>query len=82
VAFFQALGQIEITHFVPKTFLATDGLVVALVDIDFTVKATGRSVHEIDEAHLWHFNAAGKVVKFRHRIDSYAQHQAFHGLDC
>ena len=82
VAFFQALSQIEITHFVPKTFLAGDGLVVVLVDVDFTVKATGCRVHEIDEAHLWTFNPAGQVAKFRHRIDSYAQHQAYHGLDC
>ena len=55
---------------------------VVLVDIDFTVKATGRRVQEIDEAHLWHFNAAGQVSKFRHRVDSYAQHQAYHDRDC
>jgi hypothetical protein len=39
------------------------------------VKPTGKTVREVDEAHLWHFGAAGRVVKFRHRVDT-ARHRA------
>jgi hypothetical protein len=35
------------------------------------VKATGKPVSERDEAHIWHFDARGRVVKFRHAVDTY-----------
>lgn len=69
-AFFASLGEIQIQKFTPKVFLDGGSLVVVLVDIDFTVKATGKLVVEEDEVHIWHFNHEGKVARFRHRVDT------------
>lgn len=73
--FFQALAALEIQKFQPKAFLEGGSLVVALVDLEATVRSTGRRVVEEDEAHIWRFDAAGKVSRFRHRADTY-QHWA------
>jgi len=54
-------------------------IVVALVGLDATVNATGRRVVEEDAVHIWHFNPAGKVARFRHRLDSYQQWLAHTG---
>ncbi|MDQ4141112.1 MAG: nuclear transport factor 2 family protein [Bacteroidota bacterium] len=69
-AFFSSLNALEFHKFVPKTFLETDGIVVALVDLEVTVKATGKQIREEDEVHIWHFDENGKVVRFRHRADT------------
>lgn len=77
--FFQAFGSaVEIHRFEPKELLEGDGLVVAIVDLEFTVRATGRRVVEEDEAHVWRF-ADGKVTRFRHRADTHQQQLAFEG---
>lgn len=77
--FFASLAGLEFHNFVPKAILEGDGLVVALVDVDATVKATGKRFVEEDEVHLWHFNDAGRVVRFRHRVDTYRQWEAWKG---
>jgi uncharacterized protein len=69
--FFAGLDAITFEKFQPKTFLSQDRTVVVLVDLIAMVKATGRRVIEEDEAHIWHFNAAGKVARFRHRVDTH-----------
>jgi uncharacterized protein len=74
--FFAALGAIEITRFEPHRLLADAGLVVALINLEFTVRATGRKVVEVDEVHLWHCDADGRVTRFRHRADTWLQAQA------
>jgi hypothetical protein len=43
------------------------------------VKATGKQFTEEDEAHLWYFNDAGRVVPFRHRVDTHQQWEAWKG---
>ncbi|MGE0449300.1 MAG: nuclear transport factor 2 family protein [Vicinamibacterales bacterium] len=73
--FFQALGALEFHRFQPTAFLEADTIVVALVDLEATVRATGRRLLEEDEVHIWHFDPAGKVRKFRHRADTH-QHWA------
>jgi ketosteroid isomerase-like protein len=75
--FFDALmSHVEITEFVP-TFVAAQGnTVVSLVDLKFTVRATGRPVVEPDEVHIWRFNTAGQVQRFRHRADTWLSVQA------
>ena len=77
--FFEALGALDFHHFQPKTLLESDGTVVALIDVEATVRATGRRVIELDEVHIWHFDAAGRVTRFRHRADTHLQWQAYHG---
>lgn len=69
--FFGALSALNLTKFQPKHFLEKDGLVVAILDVEGTAVKTGTKLVEEDEVHLWHFNAAGQVSRFRHRADTY-----------
>jgi ketosteroid isomerase-like protein len=77
--FFEALGAADFTNFAPTAFLESGNVVVALIDVTFKVKATGRSVSQLDEAHIWRFNDKGEVVNFRHRVDTLQHHKAFNG---
>ena len=77
--FFESLAAIEFHSFVPKAILAGENVVVALVDLSFTVKKTGKKVVEEDETHVWRFNEAGKVVRFRHCADTHQHVQAYRG---
>lgn len=69
--FFASLQGLSITRFTPKALLEGDGVIVALIDLAGTVTTTGRPIVEEDEVHVWHFNAAGKVSRFRHRCDTH-----------
>lgn len=77
--FFASLAGLEIHRFVPKAILEEDGLVVAVIDVEATVKATGKRFVEEDEIHLWRFDANGRVVRFRHRVDTWQQVTAWRG---
>ena len=70
-AFFASLKGLVIAKFTPKALLEGDGVVVALIDLEATVTATGRPIVEEDEVHIWYFNQAGKVSRFRHRVDTH-----------
>lgn len=75
-AFFASLAEnLQVSHLRVKEVLATDGLVVALVDLEARSTRTGRVVREEDEVHVWRFGPDGKVVRFKHALDS-AQHAA------
>lgn len=76
--FFEAAQLIEIHRFEPKTYVATGNLVLVLVDEEFSVKDTGRRVREVDQVHLWYFDAQGAIVRHRARLDTYAQWAAYH----
>jgi uncharacterized protein len=78
-AFFEALGAMDIHTFQPKAIIESGHTVVALADFEATVKATGRRISEEDEVHVWHFDAAGKVSRFRHRADTHQQWLACSG---
>lgn len=75
--FFEALfAHCEIHVFKPTLFLGEGRTVVDLVDLEFTVRSTGKRVIERDEVHLWTFDQAGFVKRFRHRADTWQQAQA------
>ena len=69
--FFASLAGLDIHRFVPTRLLDGGSVVVALIDLEFTVKATGKRVVEEDEVHIWHFDDGGKVSRFRHRVDTH-----------
>jgi ketosteroid isomerase-like protein len=77
--FFEALGGLEFHKFQPTAIIEGDGVVVALIDIEATVKATGKRIAEEDELHLWRFNADGKVARFRHGVNTHAHELAIKG---
>jgi uncharacterized protein len=77
--FFQALATLDFHSFTPREFFESGPTVVVLVDLEATVKATGKRVVELDEVHIWHFGADGLVARFRHRADTHLQWKAYHG---
>jgi hypothetical protein len=77
--FFESLGGADFHKFAPKELIDGGEVVLALIDVEFTVKATGKRVAEEDEIHLWRFNAAGEVVRFRHGVDTHQHHVACGG---
>lgn len=74
--FFESLGAIEFNKFAPKEIIDGGDVVVALIDIELRVKATGKRIAEEDEIHVWRFNGAGKVARFRHGADTHMHEQA------
>ena len=76
--FFEALGALDFKRFEPKVMLEGPNIVVALIDVTAVVRATGRTVNEEDEVHIWHFNAQGQVVRFCHKVDSHQHWAALH----
>jgi len=76
---FQAIGLLDITVLEPRLFLEQGRTVVVLLRESFTVKATGRSVVEEEHVNVFHFDAAGKVERFRVRADTHAHWLAYHG---
>ncbi|WP_295637913.1 nuclear transport factor 2 family protein [uncultured Methylibium sp.] len=70
-AFFEAMGALEIRSFQPKTLLERDNVVVAIIGLEFVVKATAHTVKEDDEVHIWRFGDDGKVASFCHKVDTH-----------
>lgn len=77
--FFTTLAtEIEFQQFEVRTLAEAPGVVIALVDLEATVKRTGRAVREVDEVHIWHFDERGRVARFRHGVDTHAHWRAWH----
>ena len=79
VHFFQALGALDIHKFEPTAFIDGGDVVVALVNFEATVRATGRRIVEEDEVHLWRFDGSGRISRFRHRADTHQHWMAVAG---
>jgi hypothetical protein len=78
--FFDALlSRVDIHVFTPTHFMADGLTVVDLVDLEMTVKATGKRIVERDEVHIWRLNEQGLVQRFRHRVDTRQQALALQG---
>lgn len=71
--FFEDLRALDFHRFEITALAETGDLVIALFNIEVTVIATGKTVVEEDEVHLWRFDADGKVARFRHRADTHRQ---------
>ena len=79
VGFFQDLAALDIQRFEPTTLLESGNVVVALIQLEVVVRATGRRVVEEDEVHIWHFDDRGQVRRFRHRVDTHRVWLAHNG---
>lgn len=71
--FLAAAGGLEMHDLRVLSFLANENQVAVEVEIEFTVKATGKRLRD-QELHLWTL-AGGKVTRLRHYIDT-AKHIA------
>jgi hypothetical protein len=76
-SFFQIASQFQFHDFQVLSLMEGPNQVAAEVVLDATVTSGARIADE--EMHLWTFNAAGKVSRFRHYVDT-AKHTAAAGL--
>jgi ketosteroid isomerase-like protein len=73
--FFQAVGEtLDVSRFEVQGVHDDGDVVIVQFLIDATNRATGKSFVD-EEVHIWEFGPDGKVVKFRHVIDT-AKHVA------
>ncbi len=75
--FFESLNELQFNKFEPKDFLEGKNIVVSILDIDLIVKSNGNRIIEEDAAHIWRFDSEGKIVSFRHGVDTYQHHSAY-----
>lgn len=77
--FFGVIGAgLKIHDFRVHAIMTSELQAAVEVEIDAEVVATGRRYLD-EEIHLWTFNAAGRVVRFRHYVDT-AKHMWAAGL--
>lgn len=77
--FFASLENLEFHRFELRMILEEGTTVVALIDLEATVRETGLRVQELEEAHIWHFGDDGLVSRFRHRVDTLKHLRAWQG---
>ncbi len=76
VRFFESLGkELAFKSFEPLSVMADGDWVVGLVRLEAEAKRTGKTLREECEAHIWRFDAQGRVAAMRHAADT-ASHVA------
>lgn len=74
--FFVAIGEnLDFQSFEPLAILAEGEWVVGLVRLSAVHKVTKKPLREACEAHIWRFDAEGRIVAMRHGADT-ASHLA------
>lgn len=77
--FFQALADnLDLPVFDVKAVFGSGAMVAAVIDVEGTVKRTGRTFRN-EGVHIWTFNPQGKVAKYRHYNDTAAERDAWRG---
>lgn len=77
IYFGSVVREMEFHAFVPRSFLADGDDVVTVIDLDFTVRSTGRRIQG-QEVH--HFTLTdGKIVRYRPFLDTATFIEAFGG---
>jgi uncharacterized protein len=74
--FFQLLSTYTSLRFEVLDLIGTGRQIVAEVEVSFALPGGGRFADE--ELHLWTFDDAGRVIRFRHYVDT-AKHIAAAG---
>lgn len=77
IEFFGVVGQFQFHEFQVLSLMEGGNQVAAELAIDATIPASGTRLRD-EEIHLWTFDDAGQVVRFRHYIDT-AKHIAAAG---
>jgi ketosteroid isomerase-like protein len=77
--FFAVLGSATVLDFAVLDLIGSDRQVVAEVRASFALPGGGRFVDE--ELHLWTFDDAGRVTRFRHYCDTAKHIAAARGED-
>ncbi|MEZ5039228.1 MAG: nuclear transport factor 2 family protein [Saprospiraceae bacterium] len=69
IEFFQVVASLNIQDFKVLSIMGGETQVAVEFTITFIAPATGQNVKD-EEMHLWTFNKAGKVTRFRHYLDT------------
>lgn len=70
-SFFGVVGrEFEISRFEVPTLMEAGNQVVAVIQIEATIRSTGKRLRDL-ELHLWTFDARGQIAKFRHVVDTH-----------
>jgi len=72
--FFKVIGEMNFRHFEVKSLMEGPDQVASEIVIEVELPSNGIIVKD-EEMHLWSFNDAGKVVRFRHYLDT-AKHMS------
>ena len=70
VQFFESLAALEFQVFEPIALLEGPSMVMGLVRMEATFRGTGKKVKDL-EGHLFTFDEAGRVTRFRHFADTH-----------
>lgn len=74
--FFAVVGrEFAFSHFEVLSLFEEKSQVVALLRIEATIRSTGKPIKDY-EAHLFTFDDEGRVVAFRHILDSHQHLEA------
>lgn len=74
--FIGSLADFEFRRFEPVAVIeGPDGLVVGVVHVETVLKRNGQAISEPEEVHLFHFDPQGKVIRFRHQVDTHRMWQ-------
>jgi uncharacterized protein len=73
--FFKIVSALEFKDFQVLSVMGNETQVAAEILLDADVPSTGGHIRD-EEIHLWTFNEAGKVVRFRHYTDTAKHIQA------
>lgn len=71
ISFFQSLAALEFKHFSVTAVMASGPWVVGLVQLECVNPATGRTLRENPEAHVWKFDEQGRIIGMRHCADTH-----------
>jgi hypothetical protein len=77
--FFTIVGTWTLHDFSVLDVIGDGSQVVAEVQVEFTLPNGGRFADE--EVHLWTFDESGRVIRFRHYLDTAKHIAASHGED-
>jgi uncharacterized protein len=78
-SFFQALADnAEILSFAPRSFSTSPGVVAVEITFLTRMRRSGREV-QIDQMHVWNFDASGLVTRMRHYEDTAMVQAAYRG---
>ncbi|MGD9701553.1 MAG: nuclear transport factor 2 family protein [Acidimicrobiia bacterium] len=76
--FFATLAGLEFKRFEPKVIAGVGDTVLALIDLEAVVAATGVTVSDA-EVHVWTFHPDGRVRSLRHVVDTVQHARAVQG---
>jgi uncharacterized protein len=70
--FFGVVGnEFDISQFEATQFFVTGDEVIVHCRMRATIRSTGKLLEDNHELHLWRFGTDGKVVSFRHVVDTH-----------